>query len=429
MKKYISEDELRGRIELNYTRLACSAYYQIGEVFSPAGYDWPADKEGRALLAFVSHYRISGRKIPCMDQMLEKLPGMLNEKGYMGALHGDMISEQQFSGHSWLLRGLCEYYEQFGDKTVLDIIRSITDGLFMPAAGRFGTYPVEREKKDEGGVSGSETGDIGGWLLSSDIGCAFMSIDGLSHVYKVTGDAAVKALLDEMISVYLSIDKAALRAQTHCTLTAARGMMRMYAATSQKEYLAGARAIYDLYVYGGGMTYTYQNLNWWGRPDTWTEPCAIVDSLMLALELYKATGDENCRRIAARIYHNGFSTAQRDNGGAGTDTLIADGSACDTLKIRMYEAFFCCTMRLAEGLRYIEENRELLFAETTGVLTRDENGIYSDGDIIYCLPDEALRPYAEESIAADGMDLTPIVKYYLVPREIAESAGQRIRFR
>ena len=428
MIKPISENELNTRISLNYKRLADSPYYQIEEVFAPGNYDWPADKEGRALLAFVSHYKINGKKIPCMDAMIKKLPSMLNEKGYLGPVRGDIIAEQQLSGHSWLLRGLCEYYEQFSDKSTLDIINKITDNLFMPTKGRFNTYPIDRTVKDEGDVSGNEIGYFGGWLLSSDVGCAFMSVDGLSHVYKITKREDVKALLDEMIDKYLSIDKVSLCVQTHCTLTAARGMMRMYSVTKDARYLNGAKEIYDLYVFGGGMTYTYQNLNWWGRPDTWTEPCAIVDSLMLALTLYKATDDEDYRKTAARIYHNGFATLQRDNGGAGADTIVTDDSPWDSLKVYMYEAYFCCTMRLAEGLWYINENKALLYAEYLGEVKKDENGIYRDGDIIYALPDESHLPYAEETVEVDKMELSPIVKYYRVPKEIIESAKQQILF-
>lgn len=428
MIKHLNEKELNTRIALNFQRLADSTYYQIDEVFTPSTYDWPADKEGRALLAFVSHYKISGKKIACMDEMMEKLPTKLNEKGYLGTTRTDVIVEQQLSGHSWLLRGLCEYYEQFEDEYALDVIKDITDNLFVRTKGRYVTYPIDRSEKDVGGVSGTEIGCCNNWLLSSDIGCAFMSVDGLSHVYKITKDETVKELLDEMIDVYLSIDKIQLRVQTHCTLTAARGMMRMYSVTAEEKYKNGAREIYDLYVNGGGMTYTYQNLNWWRRPDSWTEPCAVVDSLMLALELYKVTNDETYRKTAARIYHNGFATLQRNNGGAGTDTLVTDGSPWDYLKARSYEAEFCCTMRLAEGLWYINANASLLYAETFGNVTKNANGIYTDGDIIYTLPGESLLPYAEEIVRVDGMELTPIVKYYRVPKEIIQGAQQKIRF-
>lgn len=429
MIKNICSEELSSRIALNFNRLADSSYYQIDEVFAPDSYDWPADKEGRALLSFVSHYKISGKKIPCMTQMIEKLPSKLNEKGYLGTVRDDIISEQQLSGHSWLLRGLCEYYEQLSDEAVLNIIKGITENLFMPTKNRFDTYPIDRQVKDEGDVSGNEIGYCNDWLLSSDVGCAFMSIDGLSHVYKITKNEILKELLDEMIDTYLSIDKISLRVQTHCTLTAARGMMRLYSVTAEEKYLNGAKDIYELYVNGGGMTYTYQNLNWWQRPDSWTEPCAVVDSLMLSLELFKATNEESYRKTAARVYHNGFSTLQRDNGGAGTDSVVTDESPWNELKARTYEAEFCCSMRLSEGLWYINENKSLLYAEIFGNVSKSDNGVYFDGDIIYALPDESLLPYAEDAVNVDGMNLTPIVKYFRVPKEIIESAQQKIIFK
>jgi len=428
MKKQLCPQELARRIELNFTRLSEGDYYQIGEIFAPAEYDWPGDKEGRALLAFVSLYKATGKKIPCMEEMLALMPGKLNEKGYIGKAEDEIVIEQQLSGHSWLLRGLCEHYEQFGDAFSLHALKAVTENLFLPTRGIYSEYPVDRENTDVGGVSGTELGMSGRWLLSTDVGCAFMSVDGLSHVYQVTKDPRVKELLDEMIGVYLSIDKLALRVQTHCTLTAARGMMRMYAHTADERYLSGAKELYDLYVNHGGVTYTYQNMNWWGRPDTWTEPCAIVDSLMLALQLYKATGEEHYRNFAARVYHNGFSTLQRANGGAGTDTVVAPGSPWTYLKSDMYEAYFCCTMRLSEGLWFINEHKDLLWAECAGAPVKNENGVYMDGDIVYAEVSGGGEEYAESFVEVDGHKLCPIVKYFRLPREIMESTVQQIVF-
>ncbi len=427
MKFLIDRGELMRRIELNYRRLDEDEYYRIGGVFSPASYDWAADKEGRALLAFMSHYKISGRKIDCMEQLLSQLPSRLNERGYMGKIGGGVILEQQLSGHSWLLRGLCEHYAQFRDAQSMELIRSITENLFLPLSGQIGSYPVRREQVECGGVSGTELGESGGWRLSTDVGCAFMSIDGLSHVYELTLDERVGALLDEMISVYLSIDRISLRAQTHCTLSAARGMMRLYGVTGREEYLDGAACIWHDYVRGGGMTLTNQNLNWWGRKNTWTEPCAIVDSMMLSLELYKATQSAQYRTAAARIWHNGMATAQRDNGGAGTDSIVCAGGE-KSLYMKSYEAAFCCTMRLAEGLWYAYENADMLYAEICGSLSRDEYGVYRDGDIIYGEPSEELEKFVLSFTEVDGHKLTPIVKYYGVPKEIIKTGSQRIVF-
>lgn len=428
MIKNLCRNELNERIALNFRRLADDPYYQIGDVFSPAGYGWMGDKEGRALLAFVSHYKMTGKKIPCMEEMLEKMPSMVNEQNYLGKCGDGMIREEQLSGHSWLLRGLCEHYEQFGDDYSLTLIRDITKNLYLPLKGEFAVYPVDREIAEIGGVSGSEAGTCGKWLLSTDTCAAFMSIDGLSHAYKILRDPAVKELLDEMIAFYSALDKRAMKAQTHCTLTAARAMMRMYGVTGEAWYRTCAEDIWELYVHGGGMTYTYQNLNWWGRPDTWTEPCAVIDSLMLSLELFKATCRPEYRTTAARIWHNGFATLQRANGGAGTDTVITAESPWNALAADMYEAPFCCTMRLAEGLWYIRENSDLLWAETTGEATKDERGVYTDGDIVYAEVTGGAEAYAEEAVIVDGHRLTPIVKYYRVPDAVMKASRQTVIF-
>jgi len=420
--------ELDERIELNFHRFEDDPYFQIDDVFSPPDFKWMGDKEGRALLAFVSHYKISGRVIPCMEQMLEKMPSMVNEKNYIGTVLDGYIREEQLSGHSWLLRGLCEHYEQFGDDYSLTLLRDITENLYLPLKGEFKSYPVERSAANMGGVAGTEFGRIGKWILSTDTGCAFMSIDGLSHVYEITRDERVKELLDEMIAFYCELDKQKLRAQTHCTLTAGRAMMRMYSVTKESNYLDCAASIYETYVHGGGMTYTYQNLNWWGRPDTWTEPCAIVDSLMLALELYKVTGNEEYRTVAARVWHNGFATLQRANGGAGTDTIVTADSPWNYLETKMYEAYFCCTMRLAEGLWYVRENRELLYAQTNGRVTLQENGVYADGDILYAQVSGGAEAYGDAPVEVDGHSLMPLVKYYRVPRDVMEASRQQIIF-
>ena len=423
-------EELRVRTELNFTRLRDDAYYQIGEVFAPIGYEWYGDKEGRALLAFVSHYKMSGRKIPCMDEMMSVMRERTNEHLFFGPLAGEIIHEQQLSGHSWLLRGLCEYREQFGDDLSLEMIESICENLYYPTKGKYKTYPIDRgELKAKGGVSGKSVRVINGWKPSSDIGCAFMSIDGLTHAYLHLKSPVLKELIDEMIEVYLGIDKIRLKAQTHCTLTAARGMMRMYRETGETYYLDGAETIYRLYTEESGMTATYQNVNWWGRNDTWTEPCAIVDSIMLACELYLAKGEAHYRKTAARIYHNGLATAQRANGGAGTDTVVmsAEGGSA-VLRSKKYEAYFCCTMRLSEGLWYIAAHKELLDAEVTGKVVRQANGSYMDGDILYAEITGGDRYLTAEPITVDGHRLHPLLKYYRIPKDDMDVIEQRVLF-
>lgn len=412
MKAYISSEELYERIKLNHKRMS-EPFYDIDNVFADINAKWPGDKEGRALLAFVSLVNAGMEKIPCMELMIKKLPEMLNSKGYLGPIKKEFF-EQQLSGHSWLLRGLCEYYEKYGKAEILEIINGIAENLYLPLSGKICDYPILRNEENNGGVDGHTAETTDGWLLSTDTCCAFMSIDGLSHVYKITKDERIKTLLDEMTDTFMKIDKREIRAQTHCTLTAARGMVRLYGITGDRKYLEHAQFIFSIYV-DYGMTYTYENYNWWGRPETWTEPCAIVDSLMLATELYKITGTAEYRTYAARIFHNGFATLQRCNGGAGTQKIVCETR--DILEISGFEAKQCCTMRLAEGLRYIKENRDLLYAETTGEIVMDEKGIYRDGDIIYA-----------QTVGDDEHRLHPLIKYYRLSEEEIMNTRQRIVF-
>ena len=412
MRIAIGENELRERIALNFKRFD-DPYYRIEGVFQDKGADWPGDKEGRALLAFVSHYKISGEKIPCMDELLAHMPEHTNFHLFFDAPEyaNGMIHEQQLSGHSWLLRGLCEHYQVFGDDFSLKAIHEIVENLYLPLLGKYREYPTKREGINKGGVSGSDTGIINGWVLSSDTGCAFMSIDGLSHAYEVTRDIRVLALLEEMAYTFANMDKAGMKLQTHCTLTAARGLVRLFKDTGNGVFFEMAKNIYTLYTEKGGMTLTYQNLNWWGRPDTWTEPCAIVDSLMLAMELFKLTGNEEYRTTAVRIYINGLATAQRPNGGAGTDKIVLADQPM--LYADMPEAFFCCTMRLAEGLWYVWENRNEMIYEESAVIKRDNSGRYLKGDVILCEPEgELASKYSKGAVTVDGHRLVPLIKYY-----------------
>lgn len=413
MRIEISNEELSERIRLNHRRMS-EEFYDIDHVFAPVDAKWPGDKEGRALLAFVSLVNAGAAEIPCMELMIKKLPEMLNEKGYLGRIT-DEFFEQQLSGHSWLLRGLCEYYEKYGKAEILTIISGIVENLYLPLTGKICDYPILRADENDGGVDGHTAENVDGWLLSTDTCCAFMSIDGLSHVYKITRSAKIKTLLDEMVEEFMKIDKREIKAQTHCTLTAARGMVRLFGITKDEKYLEHAKSIFEIYV-NYGMTYTYENYNWWGRPDTWTEPCAVVDSLMLALELYKITGEKQYRTYAARIFHNGFATIQRCNGGAGTSKIVCETR--DILRISGFEAMQCCTMRLAEGLRYISENKALLYAETDGKIVKDEKGIYRDGDIIYA-----------ETVGRESEGLHPLIKYYKLTKDEIMTTEQRVVFK
>ncbi len=156
------------------------------------------------------------------------LPLKFNTKGYFGAIQGDTINEQQLSGHGWLLRGLCEYYIWKKDEKVKKYIQDIIQNLALPTRGHHKDYPImpEERKPHVGEMAGTSQNVINNWLLSSDIGCDFIFLDGIVQAYSLFPTPELKSLIDEMTARFLQIDLVAIKAQTHATLTGLRALMR-----------------------------------------------------------------------------------------------------------------------------------------------------------------------------------------------------------
>ena len=358
--------ELAERISRNFDRME-SPLYQPEQLFwsEEESGGWPADKEGRTILALVMDARASGRQPVYLDTIMAMLPQHLNERGYMGTIHQD-VDEQQLSGHGWLLRGLCEYHEWTGDTAALDIAKGIAHNLFVPITGRVADYPITVDKRigGVGDMSGSTQNTVDGWRLSSDIGCVFIGMEGLIHYYKFDRDPAIRKLIDALIQRFLQIDLIGIKAQTHASLTALRGIMRYMDITGDRSLLPAVRERWACYR-NHGMTENFENFNWFDRCDTWTEPCAVVDSYMVAVQLWQATRDPRYLADAEQIYYNGLCVSQRANGGFGCDKPV--GPEFDDISIHADEAHWCCTMRGGEGLGRVAESSYYVAADTVFV--------------------------------------------------------------
>ena len=166
---------------------------------------------------------------------------------------------------------------------------------------------------------------VDGWALSSDVGCVFIGMEGLIHSYQYIPSEESKALIDKLIALFERMDSGA-------------------SASSFSPVSPHSWKLYKEY----GMTENYENYNWFERYDTWTEPCAIVDSYLLATQLWAATRNPTYLEDADKIYLNGIAATQRHNGGFGCDKPV--GVVYPELGIHADEAYWCCTMRGGEGL-------------------------------------------------------------------------------
>ncbi|MBE6667508.1 MAG: hypothetical protein E7607_04265 [Ruminococcaceae bacterium] len=354
-----SRGELGYRLTQSSSRLE-SKHYLPTKIWTADKACWPGDWEGRTILGLVSLWGATKKEPSYLEEILDILPSRLNELGYMGEIYPDaQISEQQLAGNSWLLRGLIEYTYLTKSNRLLPMIEGLVRNLYLPIADAVADYPVGEYEKD-GSYSGTIIAARGRWLMSSDVGCAFISMDGISAAYELLGWEELLSLFDSMVEKFKTVDFYGTRYQTHATLSALRGIMRMYRITQKEAYLELVKSIYALYL-EKGTTENHSNTTRFRIPK-WTEPCGIVDSYMLAVELYRATNENEYLETAQKIYLNAISHVQLPNGGMGLENCVGHNdqellSFLKNQKGHITEAYWCCTMRGADGLAYVSNNQ------------------------------------------------------------------------
>ena len=311
---------------------------------------YPGDFIGRTILGLVQLAQVLNQEPQFLAEIVEKFPKeLVNDKGYTGKiLENGFYDEIQITGHQFFLRGLCELYLWQKDDTIRDIIQSTVQNMMIPLANDIKSYPLENKRKSlkKGGTIAMDAGLVENWQLSTDTCQLFMVLDGLTQVYQIFPSNELKTAIEQIFNFYCQIDLLQIKAQTHSTLSALRGILRFYELLNKKKYLNFVERIYaDYKKYA--MTENYENYNWFGRP-AHTEGCAVIDSFLLAVELWKATGQQNYLHDAHLIYYNGVRHNQWTNGGFGANNCL--GTKENARLTHKVEATWCCTMRGSEGL-------------------------------------------------------------------------------
>ncbi len=357
--KIISRGDLGHRLTLSSNRLECE-HYRPDVIWTRDKNAWPGDWEGRTILALVSLYRATGKEPAYLEGILNLIPSKLNKLGYIGEVYENgEVSEQQIAGNSWFLSALIEYENLTKNGRFTDTIKTMVKNLYLPLSKKILDYPTEKVDL-HGNYSGSIVTVQNGWKLSTDIGCVFISLDGISRAYQLLKTPELSELLKVMIDIFFKNDVLALDYQTHATLSAIRGVLRYCAVSGDITYLSKAKERFSVYL-ENGMTENYENRNKFFTNE-WTEPCAIIDSYMCCVELFKLTKDSFYIDLAHRIYYNAICRTQLPNGGFGLDTCVGHDGQKVLKNIKNNagkptEAYWCCTMRGADGLSYVSENQ------------------------------------------------------------------------
>ena len=348
-------------------------------------YDWPGDTEGRTILALARLGRALDLEPRYLDSILAALPDHLNERGYFGPVRPrGVVDEQQLCSHTWVLRGLSEVYRSTGRQDVLDRIEGIVSHLLVPATANYAAYPVRRDRQAaESPVVGQMRQDlVDNWYVSTDISCAFALLDGAAAAYELLPTTPLRQFIEVLVDSFAAVDLLAISAQTHSTLSTLRGLLRYYDVVREHSLLHLVQDRYDLYI-REALTENYANYNWFGRP-LWTEPCAIIDSFIVAVGLWRHTGISRYLDDAHHIYYNAICPSQRPNGGFGCDTCLGAADVFLAPVPSAYEASWCCTMRGGEGLAEAIESIYAVDAECLTVNFYHDNAAtvrFLDGDV------------------------------------------------
>lgn len=355
--------ELLRRMESGMRRLE-EKEYAVSYVRSMDQSGWAGDYRGRALLGMTHYSRLLGRPCSNMQALAEDTLDYLHTAEMTGE---EEINEQSIAGNSWLLRALLAYGEYAADPRFTSAAGDLFENCYLRASERFSGYPLRKSNMENGGPIGKvATASFNGWKLSTDVGCAFIALDGISDYYARACDPSAKLVFTRLLDPFLRADPSEMSMQTHATLSCLRGCLRMYEKTGDTDLLALVKERYQLYL-DTAMTLNYANYNWFGRPQ-WTECCGIVDAYLLAIGLFRNGCGENYVEIANKILYNALMAGQRVNGGFGSDCCIVPNGSVQILEPHpeCYEAFWCCTMRGAEGLT----------RSVCDAVCRDKNDLY-----------------------------------------------------
>ena len=352
--------DLRTRLIKNFSRLHDKIYHAGKAGLPPyCCIGWPGDWEGRAMLALALDSEVLRTEAGTFDKLVEWIYSLLNDEGYRSEpndkLNLEDINEQMHAAQNWLTRAFLESYRITGEEKYLETAKQILKKLYLPIKDHLKNYPhsaADRVAASDNAVVGHTSGQFKEWRLSSDIGCVFIGLDvvgqSLSEIKEEPLLTELNELADAMIEALSYVDYVGEGLQTHATLSGMRGLMRIYKVRKDPAILNIITKYFEDYE-KFGMTANYENQNCFTRIGH-TEPCGMVDSYMLACQLWEETGKRHYLDISHKIWWNAFMRAQRENGGMGCDGTADDGIV-NVFGV-FYEAYHCCTMRGAEGLGY-----------------------------------------------------------------------------
>lgn len=335
--------------------------------------EYSGDVSGRYVGALATAARVYGTDVPDLDALIAKVIALQKPDGYFGStFHHEKPTDADMAllwGNGRLLVGLLEYYELRKSAPVLASCRRIGDFLVHVAPMMLSTEIREA---------------FGAQHFASSYICWTQQTEGLGNLYRVTHDIRYRRLAEDIARV---IERRA-GDHVHGYLTSLRGVMGLYEATGDAQWLRQCEAAWE------DITSSQDLLITGGVPEGWspnnhrTEGCGEADWVRLNLALWRATTEPKYLAVAERAIFNELAFNQYETGDFGhrvyTETGLPSAGAV--------RAWWCCTLH---GLRCFPDIQESVFRSKDGAL-------HYDLPLDSRLKASPLSAFAESSLARDG---------------------------
>ena len=315
-----------------------------------------------------------GAKSPTLDRTVANVISMQKPDGHFGAsLNQSEVDDDAMAllwGQGRLLVGLVEYYQLTHNPAALEAARRL-GGFLVDQAPRF----QQNEVRQKYNVEKFAVGYI----------CWTSNLEGVVNLYGVTKEERFLNLAKQ-IAAEIEIHPSQ---HSHGYLTSLRGVLALWRATNDRQYLEQAERGWQQVIDSG-------NVLWQGGvPEMFApkmerdEGCSEADWLRLSLELWQIARRPEFLAQAERELFNEFSFNQFQTGDFGHHVLTATGTTTPAAR-----AWWCCTLH---GARAFYAIRRMAFhndaqglaydlpvdgiGETAGLSVRAESSLERDGSI------------------------------------------------
>ncbi len=291
--------------------------------------NFSGDLSGRWIGALSASASAFNERFSALDSFVTNAVILQHPEGYFGksfnaANPGDDDMALLW-GNGRLLVGLLEFHALNPDRAVLQTARDLGD-FFLRIAPAFNSQQMADA--------------FNAAHFASSYICWTQQTEGLAALYAATGDTRYRDLC-AAISMRIARRPGD---HVHGYLCSVRGMLDLYFATNDKQYLDRTIAAWDDVSHSGDLLITGGVPEAWSPKKKRTEGCAECDWLRLNLALHRATGDDKYLDAAENILFNDFAMNQFSTGDFGHAVLDEFG-APEAVQVR---AWWCCTLH---GLR------------------------------------------------------------------------------